>query len=574
MFRRATCLVACQRHRKYSSRDVSYLSCIQNNNSSIKKAWGDTVFFSSMSLKQADVVDNTSNDSDAVSSSSTQELIKSLSKDERRKLNNERYNQAEERRRLHKQQMNEAATRKQINKRRILAEELMRIFATNDECFNITLQELNINRGGYYEGSKSNHLIPYRQFYMDSLKSFGKMIAEDIYDNEDGTLSQVGLSRETAINVLEHFDESLISKHTEAENSNDDNNPQMKNSFSKRYRKMVAMIQREAEEQANVKKYKIEYEQVLNELKVEEELLEKMESSENEPMMSALNEWEIDSEGDNYALELDRLEAALAGALSEVQGMKSEDKEEPHKQRNKVARLKAAVTKKANKISSIENSIEELEWPMSHDEYTSINDNIMKITTGLAPALAQFITIRHEDFHKYKNMESHTDLTKPHEWYPRARLDKRKIIFHAGPTNSGKTYNALQRLKKAERGMYLGPLRLLAAEVYEAFTSEGIYTDLLTGQEHREVPFSTHQSSTVELACLERDFDVVVIDEIQMLGNEFRGAAWTRALLGVRCKEIHVCGGAEAISIVKKMAEKCGDDFELHRYERFRCVND
>ena len=73
---------------------------------------------------------------------------------------------------------------------------------------------------------------------------------------------------------------------------------------------------------------------------------------------------------------------------------------------------------------------------------------------------------------------------------------------------------------------------------------------------------------------MERDFDVVVIDEIQMLGNEFRGAAWTRALLGVRCKEIHVSGGAVAISIVKKMAEKCGDDFELHRYERFRCVND
>ena len=133
----------------------------------------------------------------------------------------------------------------------------------------------------------------------------------------------------------------------------------------------------------------------------------------------------------------------------------------------------------------------------------------------------------------------------------------------------GKTYTALQRLKNAERGMYLAPLRLLAAEVYENLTAEGIYTDLLTGQEARNVPFSTHRSSTVELASLQQDYDVVVIDEIQMIGNEFRGFAWTRALLGVRCKEIHVCGGAEAIDIVRKLASMCGDEFELHRYERF-----
>ena len=86
------------------------------------------------------------------------------------------------------------------------------------------------------------------------------------------------------------------------------------------------------------------------------------------------------------------------------------------------------------------------------------------------------------------------------------------------------------------------------------------------------VPFATHRSSTVELACLDKDYDVVVIDEIQMLCDEFRGFAWTRALLGVRCKEVHVCGGAEAIEIVKKIANMCGDDFELHRYERFGYV--
>lgn len=43
-----------------------------------------------------------------------------------------------------------------------------------------------------------------------------------------------------------------------------------------------------------------------------------------------------------------------------------------------------------------------------------------------------------------------SDMRLPHEWYPYARLMKRKIIFHGGPTNSGKTYQALQRLKAAD----------------------------------------------------------------------------------------------------------------------------
>lgn len=50
--------------------------------------------------------------------------------------------------------------------------------------------------------------------------------------------------------------------------------------------------------------------------------------------------------------------------------------------------------------------------------------------------------------------------------YPEARAMNRKIIFHAGPTNSGKTYHALERFKAAKSGIYCGPLKLLAAEVY------------------------------------------------------------------------------------------------------------
>ncbi|KAA0197255.1 hypothetical protein HAZT_HAZT010433 [Hyalella azteca] len=51
-------------------------------------------------------------------------------------------------------------------------------------------------------------------------------------------------------------------------------------------------------------------------------------------------------------------------------------------------------------------------------------------------------------------------------WYPEARAMNRKLIFHAGPTNSGKTYHAMEAFLQAESGVYCGPLKLLAAEVF------------------------------------------------------------------------------------------------------------
>jgi ATP-dependent RNA helicase SUPV3L1/SUV3 len=57
------------------------------------------------------------------------------------------------------------------------------------------------------------------------------------------------------------------------------------------------------------------------------------------------------------------------------------------------------------------------------------------------------------------------------------------VVAHLGPTNSGKTYNALQRLKKAESGVYCAPLRLLAWEIHARLNTNGTPCGLRTGQE-------------------------------------------------------------------------------------------
>lgn len=163
-----------------------------------------------------------------------------------------------------------------------------------------------------------------------------------------------------------------------------------------------------------------------------------------------------------------------------------------------------------------------------------------------------------------------TDLRLPHELYPLAAAMTRKVVYHEGPTNSGKTHAALERLKLAgaDGGIYCGPLRLLALEIYERLNLDGLYTSLVTGQEKKLLPHATHVSSTVEMANINRRWDVAVIDEIQLLGDPQRGWAWTRAFFGLQANEIHVCGSSEAVHLVQKFCEASGDEFELRSYER------
>ena len=149
-----------------------------------------------------------------------------------------------------------------------------------------------------------------------------------------------------------------------------------------------------------------------------------------------------------------------------------------------------------------------------------------------------------------------------------ARRKTRKIIYHMGPTNSGKTYNAIEALAKAPRGSYLAPLRLLASELYDTLNDKGVLTTLLTGEEVVEIEGAKHYSSTIEMAKLDQEFDCVVIDEIQMITDPQRGWAWTRALVNMNADEIHLCGDHSVLELVQQILELTGDTLEIKQYER------
>ncbi|KIV87354.1 hypothetical protein PV11_02906 [Exophiala sideris] len=163
-----------------------------------------------------------------------------------------------------------------------------------------------------------------------------------------------------------------------------------------------------------------------------------------------------------------------------------------------------------------------------------------------------------------------TDLRYPTEWYTAARQIQRSVHLHIGPTNSGKTYNALKRLEESGNGFYAGPLRLLAHEVFSRFKAKGLKCDLVTGDDIRreDDPDTSLYASTVEMVDVATPVDVGVIDEIQMIASEERGWAWTRAFLGANAKEVHLCGEARVLPLVRELCAATGDTLEIHEYNR------
>lgn len=59
------------------------------------------------------------------------------------------------------------------------------------------------------------------------------------------------------------------------------------------------------------------------------------------------------------------------------------------------------------------------------------------------------------------------------------------------------------------------------------------------------------------------EYDVAVIDEIQLISDPDRGWAWTRALLGVKAKEVHVCGEERALELLQKICSDCGESLDV-----------
>lgn len=169
---------------------------------------------------------------------------------------------------------------------------------------------------------------------------------------------------------------------------------------------------------------------------------------------------------------------------------------------------------------------------------------------------------------KIRKIEEEAGFHSYFEAFSLARSMKREIIFYAGPTNSGKTYEAMKDLIQAENGLYLAPLRLLALEGYDLLTEHEVKTSLITGEERVIEPRATHVASTIEMADFSKVYDCVVIDEAQMIADPHRGWAWTAAIAGIAAKKIILAGAIDGLPSIKKIAEALGEKVEVKEFKR------
>lgn len=152
--------------------------------------------------------------------------------------------------------------------------------------------------------------------------------------------------------------------------------------------------------------------------------------------------------------------------------------------------------------------------------------------------------------------------------FAKARAIKRHHHFYLGPTNSGKTHHAIQALIAAKSGVYLAPLRLLAMEIRDRLMAAGVPCNLVTGEERVLIPGAQHTASTIEMMNPNKQVDVAVIDEIQMLQDPDRGSAWTAALIGAPARQVFLCGANSVTAPCLRVLDAINEPYKITHLER------
>ncbi|GLJ41659.1 hypothetical protein SUGI_0862120 [Cryptomeria japonica] len=105
-------------------------------------------------------------------------------------------------------------------------------------------------------------------------------------------------------------------------------------------------------------------------------------------------------------------------------------------------------------------------------------------------------------------------------------------------------------------------------QVYQDVTKEGILCDLKTVEDVKYRQDSVKCCCSVEMVDLSKKWDVGVIDEIQMIGDDLRGGVWTRAFFGLNADEIHLCGENSVVDLIRDLCGLTGDRLTMVKHRR------
>ncbi len=144
----------------------------------------------------------------------------------------------------------------------------------------------------------------------------------------------------------------------------------------------------------------------------------------------------------------------------------------------------------------------------------------------------------------------------------------KKITAVLGPTNTGKTYLAIETMLGFESGILGFPLRLLAREVYEKVVKRvnPSKVALITGEEKIIPANAKYFLCTTESMPMDKSVEFIGVDEIQMCADHERGHVFTDRLLNLRAEKITMFLGSHTMKDIIRSLE---EDVEFINKERF-----
>ena len=146
--------------------------------------------------------------------------------------------------------------------------------------------------------------------------------------------------------------------------------------------------------------------------------------------------------------------------------------------------------------------------------------------------------------------------------------NSKNIIALLGPTNTGKTYVAIEKMLEYESGIFGLPLRLLAREVYDKCVNKvgQEKVALITGEEKIIPSSACYFICTVESMPKDKEVDFIAIDEIQMCADRERGHIFTERLLESRGTKLTMFLGSQ---VMAQIIEELVKNVTFEKKERY-----
>ena len=152
------------------------------------------------------------------------------------------------------------------------------------------------------------------------------------------------------------------------------------------------------------------------------------------------------------------------------------------------------------------------------------------------------------------------------------KTNPHRIIALLGPTNTGKTYVAIEKMLEYKTGIFGLPLRLLAREVYDKCINKiGVErVALITGEEKIIPSTADFFICTVESMPKDKQVEFVAIDEIQMCADRERGHIFTERMLELRGSKLTMFLGSQ---IMERIIDDLVDNVKFEKKDRYSQLN-